>query len=147
MQHSLSALSFILLLQPSTFPATRTNLETNTILIFFKKLLLAFATTIFVERTLKHHEWHTVFSAPSSLKKETFCKVAGLLLLFAYSFWDLGVATESKREFLSIGKGGHVLKCGQKTTRSRFMSYSLLLTLFLPILLNGNYLLSCMGNY
>lgn len=142
MQYSLSALRSSLLLQPSTFPATRTDLETNTILIFFRKLLLAFATTVFVERTLKHHDWHTVFSAPSSLKKETFCKVAGLLLLFAYSLWDLGAATESKREFLSIGKGGHVLKCGQKNhTVSFYVIFSSPYTL--PILLNGNYLLSC----
>lgn len=74
--------------------------------------------------------------SPSFLKKETLWKVAHLLILFAYSFWALRVATESIGEFLFIGKGGYVLKCGQKITWSYFMSYSLLFILFLFILLD-----------
>jgi len=54
-EYSLPAPSFIIFLQQFTFPATRTNLETNTILIFFRKQLLAFATKTLVERTLKYH--------------------------------------------------------------------------------------------
>lgn len=52
--------------------------------------------------------------SPFSLKKETLCKVAGLLILFGYSFWALRAATESIVEFLFIGKGDYVLKCGPK---------------------------------
>jgi len=90
-----------------------------------------------VERTeIFYVDYHVVLSSLTTLKKESSCKVACLLLLFAYSFWDLRVAIESKVEFVSTKKKGCVLKCGQKNPQSSFMSRFPLFILFLSISLN-----------
>lgn len=64
--------------------------------------------------------------SPSSLKKETLCKVAGLLILNFYSFWALGAAAESIGEYLFMGKGGCVLKCGQKKSHGLILCHIIL---------------------
>lgn len=76
----------------------------------------------------------------SSLKKDTLCKAAHLLILFASSFWALSVATESIGGFLFIGKGGYVLKCDQKNHMALFyvLFSSLYRVPFYFVRLNGN---------